>query len=198
MTPERLQLSIDHIAKQLFESVVLYKKTLVYIGRFCPMHLGHQAMIGGMMQAALKDHLVLIGSCNQPLSYRNMFSFVEREQFIRLVYPDVRLAPLPDFKDDNASWFRSLDSIISLTDTDPSDIVFIGGCEEDVQWFIDNDRAVKIVNRFSGTTVNVSGTEIRDHLITDNADKLSMLLDERLVEPVRQKFAHQWAKLRKQ
>ena len=172
--------------------------TLAYIGRFCPMHLGHQAMIGGMIHAAKVNHLLLIGSCNQPLSYRNLFGFADRLSFIKTVYPDANVVGLPDFKDDNASWFTQLDCLIRLAGAEPSDVVFIGGCEEDVEWFGQFDRKVAIVNRFEGITTNISGTEIRDHLIEKRYEKLDGLLDRRIVPQVIEKFAPQWEKLRKQ
>lgn len=173
-------------------------KKLVYVGRFCPMHLGHQAMIGGVFYAAPSNHLVLIGSCNQPISYRNLFGFKDRLEFIKLVYPHLKVTGLPDFKDDNASWFENLDCMISLTGTDPKNVVFVGGCEEDITWFNLANRQTFIVNRFSGLTLDVSGTKIRDHLITGEHKKLEGLLDSRIIPIVISKFKTQWEKLRQQ
>lgn len=173
-------------------------KKLVYIGRFCPMHLGHQAMIGGVYKASRYDHLILIGSCNQPTSYRNLFDFKDRLEIIRTIYPDLTIAGLPDFKGDNDSWLANLDCMIATTGTHPKDVVFVGGCEEDITWFKAANRETFLVNRFSGITLNVSGTEIRDHLITGHYDKLTGLLDNRIIPIVINKFKTQWAKLRQQ
>lgn len=187
---------IYNISKQL-EHLVKAGKKLVYVGRFCPMHLGHQAMIGGMIKAAPDNHLVLIGSCNQPLSYRNLFSFTDRVSFIQTVFPNVKFAALPDFKEDNTSWFLALNALITLSGKCHEDAVFIGGCEEDIQFFIESGRETFIINRFSGITEKISGTEIRDHLITGNIEDLKKYLDERIIDEILYEFKKQWDKLKR-
>lgn len=185
--------SIRVVSEQLAEEAQKGRQ-IVYVGRFCPMHIGHQAMIGGMIGAAPENHLLFVGSCNQPLSHRNMFGFVDRANFIRTVFPEVRLAALPDFADDT-SWFEALDCSIRLTGKDPVGAVFIGGNEEEVQWYRQNNRRVIIVDRFSGVTTNISGKEIRRHLIAGDQEKLKTMLDPWILEPVMERFKEQYAKL---
>jgi len=199
-TSQEKSLVLDKIEEDIcsqFKNLPADKK-LVYIGRFCPMHLGHQAMIGGVYKTAPNNHMILIGSCNQPTSYRNLFDFKDRLEIIKTIYPDLTIAGLPDFKGDNDSWFANLDCMIATTGTHPKDVVFVGGCEEDITWFKVANRATFLVNRFSGVTLNVSGTEIRDHLITGHYDRLAGLLDNRIIPTVIDKFKTQWAKLRQQ
>lgn len=187
----------DHITAQL-KPIADKGNKLIHIGRFCPMHLGHQRMIGAVATAAPTNHMILIGSCNQPISYRNLFEFKDRLEFIRIVYPSLTIAGLPDFRGDNDSWFANLDCMIANTGTHPKDVVFVGGCEEDIAWFKHAKRQTHVVNRFSGVTPNISGTEIRDHLITGNTKKLDDLLDPRIVPAVMDRFRVQWEKFRQQ
>lgn len=171
-------------------------KKLVYVGRFCPMHFGHQAMISGVTQAN-ENHLILVGSCNNPISHRNLFEFKDRIHFIKKTFPALKnIVGLPDFKGDNEAWFLNLENILTITGTHPSDAVFVGGCEEDVIWFRENNRQVHIINRFSGLTMNISGTEIRDHLITKNIEKLKLALDPHIIPDVLERFHIQWDKLK--
>ena len=56
--------------------------TLVLIGRFQPLHNAHLEII--KRATALTDQLVIVcGSANQPRTYKNPFSFHERERMIK-------------------------------------------------------------------------------------------------------------------
>lgn len=195
-TKREWEISVDDISHDL-KSLPEGKK-LVYICRACPMHFGHQAMIGAVSKAQPDNHLILVGSCNQPISYRNLFEFGDRITFIREVFPDLTIAGLPDFRGDNDSWFANLDCMIAITGTHPKDAIFVGGCIEDIAWFRERGRLTWVVNRFSGITMNISGTEIRDHLITGKLDKLEKFLDPRIIPMVAARFKTQWEKLRAQ
>jgi bifunctional NMN adenylyltransferase/nudix hydrolase len=54
---------------------------LVFIGRFQPFHLGHQAVIAEALRQS-KHVIILIGSAHVPRSTRNAFSVSERTQMI--------------------------------------------------------------------------------------------------------------------
>lgn len=161
------------------------------------MHIGHQAMIGGVVDAT-RNHIIFVGSCNEPISYRNLFKFADRVGFIKAIHTKARVAGLPDFRGDNDSWFKSLDCAISLTGADPKDVVFVGGCQADVAWFEESNRDAVIVNRYSGVTANISGSEIRDHLITKNYSELINVIDSRIIDDVIAKFENRWKEFKKQ
>ncbi len=56
--------------------------TLVFIGRFQPLHLAHLEIM--KRATALCDQLiVIVGSANQPRTYKNPFTFAERSQMIQ-------------------------------------------------------------------------------------------------------------------
>jgi FAD synthase len=171
-------------------------KTGVYVGRFNPMHLGHQAMMGSIMEAFGDKHLILIGSCNHPISIRHLFNYKDRTEFIRLVYPQARIVGLPDFEGDDSTWFQALDDIISVSGADPKNTVFIGGSREDVEFYYENGRNVHIINRYDGPTVKVSGSEIRDALIGKRTASLRKVLDPRLIKPVSERFEIRWNEVR--
>jgi len=166
----------------------------VYVGRFSPMHLGHQVLIKNLLTTYGERHLILVGSCNHLVSFRHLFTYQDRCEFIRRVYPDVRLVGLPDFEE-NGDWFRQLDDTLALAHIDPAHATFVGGCQEDISFFIDSGRSVQIFNRFSGATPKVSATEVRDALIEHRA--FDHLVDAQIVDLVQQRFGLRWATLRK-
>ncbi|MFA6535890.1 MAG: hypothetical protein WC250_01305 [Candidatus Paceibacterota bacterium] len=166
----------------------------VYVGRLNPMHLGHQAMVSSLLQTFGPNHLLLIGSCNKPISIRHLFNYADRCDIVRAVFPEVRIAPLPDFDGSDALWFRALDDILWLTGIDPTKVLYIGGSREDVEFYRLFGRKVEIVNRFGGLTVNVSGSEIRDALIEHRP--LEAMLDPRVIPIIQERFAIRWEEVK--
>ncbi len=166
----------------------------VYVGRFSPLHLGHQVLIDKLLEAYGERHLILVGSCNHGISFRHLFTYNDRCEFIRTVYPQARVTGLPDF-DDDEEWFSLLDDTLALHHVSPDDTTFIGGCHEDIEFFIDRGRNVEIINRFDGTSPRISATEVRDALIEHRT--IEGLVDPRIIEIVRQRFDVRWAALRK-
>ncbi len=165
-----------------------------FIGRFSPMHLGHEAQIRRMLEEFGGNHLLLVGSCSHDISFRHMFTLRDRMEFIRRVFPDAKLVGLPDFESDD-DWFLQLDNMLALTGTDPNTVLFAGGCTEDVSFFLERGRPVHILNRFNGETPKVSATEVRDALIERRP--IAGLVSDVLVEPITKRFDERWATLRK-
>ena len=165
-----------------------------YIGRFSPMHLGHEHLIRAMLKEFGENHLVLIGSCSHEISFRHLFSLTDRTGFMRQVFPDARIVGLPDFDTDD-DWFHQLDSTLTLAGADPNQVVFAGGCVEDISFFVERGRKTHILNRFSGETPRVSATEVRDALIEHRP--ITGLVNDVLVDPITEQFRKRWAALRK-
>lgn len=166
----------------------------VYLGRFSPMHRGHQVLIQKLLETYGERHVLLVGSCNHPVSFRHLFTYRDRCEFIQQVFPNARLIGLPDF-DEDEDWFRQLDDTLALAHVDVTQATFVGGCQEDMNFFIESGRRVHIFNRFSGETPKISATEVRDALIEHRA--VENLLDPRIVDLVVQRFSIRWAVLRK-
>ena len=165
----------------------------VYVGRLCPMHAGHQTLIESLIEVFPENHAVLIGSCNKPISIRHLFSYADRGDFVKAVFPNARIAPLPDFETD-ASWFRALDDLLSVMGVNPMQAIYIGGSKEDVEFYYDNGRSVHIINRYNGPTTKVSGSEVRDAMIEKRS--LYGLLDPKIIPLVQERFATRWSEVR--
>lgn len=88
----------------------------VFIGRFQPIHAGHMHVIDQALSQS-QDVLVLVGSANRPRSWKNPFTFQERLEFIKTLYPGTRLhvEPLNDYLYDDPAWTKQVTDIAHAT-----------------------------------------------------------------------------------
>ncbi len=143
-----------------------HNKIGVFVGRFQPLHIGHTKIIDQMIDECGVEHvLILIGSVNEPVSFRCPFSYSDRYTWLRKLYPSLTLCGLPDFHNDDGSWFFMLESLIKLKFGDDSGLnsnsVFYGGCQHDVDWYYDVGLNVKLIDRCK----LISATFIRDKMM---------------------------------
>ena len=171
------------------------KKPAVFVGRFNPIHNGHEAIIRGMIEKhGLESCLLVIGSSNAPASLRHFFSYHERKQFIQKVFPGLRLVGLPDYRNDE-EWLAALDDILRLAGMEPAGTTFFGGCQEDIRFFLDDGRECTILNRFDGSAPKTSATEVRDALIAGRP--LDGLVHASILEEMQNLFKEKWEKFKR-
>ena len=114
--------------------------TLVLIGRFQPLHSAHLEII--KRATALTDQLVIIvGSANQPRTYKNPFTFAERKQMIldatRGLDLRIYVEPNTDTIYNDQAWAVRVQSIVS-TYRDLGDRVgIIGHKKDDSSFYLD-------------------------------------------------------------
>jgi bifunctional NMN adenylyltransferase/nudix hydrolase len=82
---------------------------LVFIGRFQPLHLGHQEVIERAISMS-KQVLVLVGSANSARTVRNPFTYLERSALINKLYPTVITKPLNDHTYNDTAWVSEVQS----------------------------------------------------------------------------------------
>jgi len=171
------------------------KKLGVFVGRMNPIHNGHVAVIREMVNRhGVENSLVIVGSSNAPFSLRHFFTYHERKELIKKIFPEMRLVGLPDYHNDK-EWLAALDDVLRVADPSLSEVTFFGGCEEDVRFFLEAGRDCTILNRFDGTTPKVSATEVRDCLIAGRS--LDGLVDEAIQTELEKLFAEKWEKFKK-
>lgn len=80
---------------------------LIFIGRFQPLHAGHQYVIDKALELA-ENVIVLVGSASSPRTTRNPFTFEERRSMLWKTYPSasgfedrLHVLPLDDASTDN-------------------------------------------------------------------------------------------------
>jgi len=169
------------------------------IGRFNPVHLGHVALIDyAIEKRSQKDKppLILVGSCNASLSYRNMFSYQQRKSWLKKLYGNnIAITGLPDYWPDNGTWIEHLSDITNLY-TDNGEVTFIGGSQEDLHYLYDGGLNTAVVrSRFAGDLI-LSASQVRDALIRKD-QSIEKLVPQQLTQDIRQAFEEQWNKLRK-
>lgn len=167
-----------------------------YCGRFNPIHIGHEAVIGEMLRIfGPARSRVIVGSANTSQSLRHFFSYEERRSLIKAVFPYLMTMPLGDFPFSDDEWIVALDDLLISSGMDPNKTVFFGGCEEDIVFFLKLNRKCHILNRFDGTTPKVSATEVRDSLIHERS--MENFLNPLIREKVQDLFRIKWMDFQK-
>jgi len=166
------------------------KKFGVFVGRLCPIHLGHERTIERMIaDCGVENCLLVVGSSNTPMSLRYFFNYQERRKFVKMIFPKIKIVGLPDYNNDG-QWLLALDDLTNLANTKSLSVVYYGGCDEDVRYFTDDGRKTKIVNRFDGSTPKISATEVRDALIQNR--NVSGLVNKKIEKEIKKLFAEKW------
>ena len=170
-------------------------KNAVYVGRFNPVHAGHVVVAEEMFRLhGFDSSLIVIGSSNAQSSLRHFFSYEERKNFLKKIFPPARIVGLPDYGNDQ-EWLSALDDILSVAGMKTEEVEFFGGCEEDLRFFVDAGRDCHILNRFDGTTAKISATEIRDALIMGRP--LDGMIHPAIAGDLQALFKEKWEKFKR-
>jgi bifunctional NMN adenylyltransferase/nudix hydrolase len=114
--------------------------TLVLIGRFQPLHSAHLEII--KRATALCDQLVIIvGSANQPRTYKNPFSFAERRQMIyeatRGLAMEVVIESNTDTIYNDQAWAVRVQGIVRKHAAGKGRVGIIGHKKDDSSFYLD-------------------------------------------------------------
>ncbi len=158
----------------------------VIIGRFSPLHKGHQMIIDYMIKKhGIKNCLVLIGSSNS-LTERTPYTFKQREKMIHVLYPEIKILPLPDvepelqlYRDNtNEIWLNNVEEIEKNMGTK---FVFYGGSTEDLKVLSERFPTKVAVNRITKGK-NISGTIIRKNINGKNYKTVDKFVDAKITK----------------
>jgi len=150
------------------------EKIGVLVGRFQILHKGHEKVINEGLKHC-STLIIFIGSSQESRTARNPFTYWERLQMIRTIYPNgkrVVVAPLPDMtneKDISPEWGKYvLRHIEELIDRKP-DVIIYGNEESRNDWFAPEDVEGILEIKVPRPVNAISATEIRKELIEGNA-----------------------------
>jgi bifunctional NMN adenylyltransferase/nudix hydrolase len=111
---------------------------IVFIGRFQPFHNAHLEIIKRAM--GLAEHTaIIVGSANQPRTFKNPFSYGEREHLIdetlMMINADYSIHPIQDTIYNNLTWATRVQNIVNQIN--PSEDIKVGiiGYKKDASSF---------------------------------------------------------------
>ena len=148
----------------------------LYIGRFQPIHIGHEAIIRQMLDEC-EQVIIAVGSAQESGTMKNPFSFEQRADLILNIFYQYALSgrmsviPIRDRYQpaNDASWGDYLfQNVWDITHTVP-DVVYEGEENERSTWYDNLDVEIVKVPR---NKIRVSATELREAL-ADDSDQLS-------------------------
>ena len=114
--------------------------TLVLIGRFQPFHAAHLEIV--KRATALCDQLVIVvGSANQPRTYKNPFTFSERKEMIKSATAGLNLKIYVESNTDtiynDQAWAVRVQGIVSKYTTLGSKVGIIGHKKDPSSFYLD-------------------------------------------------------------
>ncbi len=158
------------------------------VGRFQPLHYGHQRMIDLALNLC-QEVIIFIGSSQESGTMKNPFSYDVRKKMIEIVYKDngldrLEIKPLPDLREsgqDDTVWGNYvIDQYVDLIGGGPE--VFIYGDDNGQRstWFTDEQRKNMVEIIIPRKMITTSGTELRNALLNDNQFYWSVYTDNKL------------------
>jgi bifunctional NMN adenylyltransferase/nudix hydrolase len=193
-------------------SVVKKYDLLVFIGRFQPLHKGHQAVIDKALELS-KRVLVIAGSMGKARSTRNPFTFDERKHMINSVYPDVIVRGISDSAYNDTMWVNNVQKIVkevSLEVANPDgfhnngiadlNIGLIGHEKDHTSYYLKlfpqwGNEGVAHVNPMNATAIRNQWFEEPDHqrwqwdvILDDNITRYIMSFDREIYQKLREEY----------
>lgn len=159
-------------------------KVGVFIGRFQPLHDGHRDIINTMIRDCDKA-IVLIGSVNADLSFRNPWTYSARKEKLVNLYADkIIIMPLNDHTYSDSDWKKEVLQAIASKTTDDDAIFLYGHTKEGNDYLKMFDfNYVEVINNYV-----VNATEIREQLYAEDKLPAKATEERRYVEWERKLF----------
>jgi bifunctional NMN adenylyltransferase/nudix hydrolase len=132
--------------------------TGVIIGRFQPLHYGHCYLIDSALKKSNLNVVILLGSINQPRTYKNPYTFEERADMIISTYPMLRCIGINDYPGDDEKWRSEIKGHLKLYD----DITLYGYLKDKSSYYLNifPEYNVELIN----VNLIISATSIREYI----------------------------------
>lgn len=176
---------LGYLYNQVMEKELTQKTYYVFLGRFCPFHLGHQKTINAMIvRHGIDNIIVMIGSSNAYNS-RTPYTYEDRKAMIKAVYPGILVIPIPDSNPSlihfdgtgNSLWLAGIKKIESEM---KAHFIFYGGSVEDLEVLSQSFETAILVERDQPEN-GISATRVRQALDTGDEVTLGLLLDPKVL-----------------
>ncbi len=135
-------------------------KTGVFLMRGQPVHNAHVATIRQML-AECDNVIVILGSCTEPRSPKNPFTFAERANMIHAsceAFEKVLVLPSVDFIYDDARWAASIVASVSGIENNPKNVYLYGHTKDESSFYLKmfpqwNRVEVPLLEPLNATTI---------------------------------------------
>lgn len=156
----------------------------VQYGRFAPYHKGHQQVTEEILQKHGAENTLIIVGKVQNLRPWTPFTFAERREMIRTIFPQLEVLPQPYVAERPPEQRQEmidavLDCIAALQQERRAQFHFYGGEEHALRG---------VASRFSTTVIPrpigaeaISGTRVRAYIAENNMAMLARYVDERII-----------------
>ena len=157
------------------------KKLGVVVGRFQPLHKGHEKIINYALKKC-KRVAVFIGSAQEENTERNPFSYEVRKHMLRMIYGNrIEIYPLYDLGvGENTKWGDYLLKTITNTCGRPDAMVY-GNDGVRSNWFKPEDIADIKQIIMKREKLPISATMVRDAIMLDNQDDLRKMVNPKIL-----------------
>lgn len=139
---------------------------VVFIGRFNPLHKGHEIVIDEALKRG-KKVILMLGSAFIPRTLRDFLTFEERKELIRMVFPEDNLIILPvrDYMYNDTKWVNAIQRAVKANSSPGDKIALIGHSKDSSSYYL------KIFPQWDSINVpnigNYNATDIRKAMLND-------------------------------
>lgn len=163
------------------------KEIGVQLGRFAPYHRGHEKLTQALIDRfGIENSLILAGSSNNFNWEKTPFTYEQRAEMIRAVFPNIKIEPLPDSQPQLAtpdlaesSLDRWLKQIHDLQKEMRAKFVFVSASKSDIHFLEPHFETEILIDRNGD---GISATDVREQLITENRLALKEILHPEVTE----------------
>ena len=152
----------------------------VIVGRFQTIHKGHVEMIEKAAELCLKVG-IFVGSSQESRTEKNPFSYEEREKMLKMIFGEsVFVFPLPDIGvGNNCKWGEYVMKNVKEKFGTLPDLSVSGKEDRRTSW-LDFPEGEGVAELFVPKTIDISATEMREFLISDDRENWKKYTDEKL------------------
>lgn len=160
----------------------------VAVMRACPLHLWHQEVLKQMIKYHKWNCMLILWWKWHEFDHRHIFDYEDRKWIVKKLFEELDINGIEDTCS-NQIRLANLDKIIKQKyNWDLSKVTYRWGCQEDVNYFIDNNRTVQTLNRFDGSTPVISATQVRERL--HKWEDLDWYIDPKIQKHIRELYDH--------
>lgn len=144
--------------------------TAVFIGRFQPIHKAHEYIIREGLKIA-DEVIVVVGSSFAAPTLRNPFTFEQRREMIKAVFPfaNVKVVPVMDYPYNDKKWINAVKTIVSSNRSytpDPMKTVLIGHGKDESSYYLNLFPSWSSFDPGVSPDGMLNATDIREQLYT--------------------------------